>query len=144
MNAIFRSAAAAIAVSLCVGFVKAQTAYRCDNNGQTVYSEKPCVDAKAVAPTQDSDTQRQRSREAAQQMKTDDAVVNKQIVDRKREEAKEREAIRKAQKKESPKKSVAKEKKPKSKIKGATKKASAKKDKRAAKRDNRGSIKPRI
>jgi predicted Zn-dependent protease len=144
MNAVFRSTAMTIAMTFCAGVANAQTAYRCDSNGQTVYSEKPCVDAKATAPTQDSDAQRQRSREAAQQMKADDAAVNKQIADRKREDAKERDAIRKAQKKEAQKKPAAKEKKPKSKIKGAAKKASPKKDKRAAKRDNRGSIKPRI
>jgi hypothetical protein len=77
--------------------IVAQTAYRCDVNGATVYSEKPCADGKAVAPTQETDEQKKRSAAAAKQLKTDDKTVNAQISTRAKDEAKERAAARKAQ-----------------------------------------------
>ncbi|MGL5003162.1 MAG: DUF4124 domain-containing protein, partial [Casimicrobium sp.] len=75
----------------------AQTAYRCEVNGSTVYSEKPCADGKAVAPTQESAAQKERSKDAAAQLKADNRAIDQRITSRSKEEAKERAAVRKAQ-----------------------------------------------
>lgn len=77
----------------------AQTAYRCDQNGTTVYSEKPCPPAatgKAVAPTQDTAEQRAASQAANAQMRKDNADLNKRLSDREKLEARERAEQRKA------------------------------------------------
>jgi hypothetical protein len=79
--------------------VYAQTAYRCEVNGATVYSEKPCADGKSVAPTQDSDAQKQRAADAGKQLKADEQAVDRKIAERQRLEASERDSQRKAAKK---------------------------------------------
>lgn len=79
--------------------VAAQTAYRCDQGGQTVYSDKPCPPGdggKAVAPTQDSAAQKAASKQAGDQMRKDNADINKRLADREKLEAQERAAARKA------------------------------------------------
>ena len=73
----------------------AQTAFRCDQNGQTVYSDKPCpagAAGKAVTPTQD----------ANQQMRKDNTELNKRLSERETREAKERADARKAAAKATP------------------------------------------
>lgn len=74
----------------------AQTAYRCDNNGQTVYSDKPCAAGKTVVATQDSAEQKAASKDANAQMRKDNADLNKRLSDREKLEAQERAAARKA------------------------------------------------
>jgi hypothetical protein len=113
---------AALALTTSAAF--AQTAYRCDVNGATVYSEKPCADGKAVAPTQDSDAQKQRSIDATKQLKADDKAVNQQLNRRDAREAQERAAIRKA---------AERERRAAEKRERAQKAAEAKKAKQAAK-----------
>lgn len=75
----------------------AQTAYRCEVNGAVVYTDKPCADGKAVAPTQDTREQQQRADELAKQRRADDRDVNQRIANRSNAEAKERSEIRKQQ-----------------------------------------------
>jgi hypothetical protein len=125
--------------------VVAQTAYRCDVNGATVYSDKPCADGKAVAPTQETDAQKKRSADATKQLKADDKAVSSQISARAKDEAKEREAVRKSQaaaekraakEKEKSEKKAKKKTKPKTEIKSASK---PKKPKKSKSTDNRGS-----
>jgi hypothetical protein len=72
----------------------AQNAYRCEVNGGTVYSDKPCSDGKLVAPTQDSAEQKQRGKEAMQQVKADNKAVDTRIDRRASAEAKARAAER--------------------------------------------------
>ena len=95
-----------LAVSLLITFhatiVIAQTAFRCDNNGQTVYSDSPCPlghSAKAVTMSQDSAGQRAASQAATAQMRQDNAELNKRLSEREKLEAKERADARKAAKK---------------------------------------------
>ncbi len=125
--------------------VVAQTAYRCDVNGATTYSDKPCADGKAVAPTQESDEQKKRSSDAAKQLKAEDKAVSSQITARAKDEAKERAAVRKAQAdadrraakaKEISENKAKKKTKPKVEVKSAPKPKKTKKTKSA---DNRGS-----
>jgi hypothetical protein len=113
------TAVASLALS---GLAVAQNAYRCDVNGATVYSEKPCAGGTAVAPTQDSAEQKQRGAEAARQLKADDKAVNKRIDARASSEAKARAAERRAAQKAE--RAAAAE----------AKKAKAKKDKETAAR----------
>jgi hypothetical protein len=64
------------------GFVSAQTAFRCDEGGKTVYSEKPCVTgaaSQAIVSTQDSDSQRLQTEKANAQMRADNAALNRDI-----------------------------------------------------------------
>jgi hypothetical protein len=72
----------------------AQTAFRCEENGATVYSEKPCPAAKAVASTQDSDAQRAQTEKANAQMRSDNAAVNREIREREAADAKARAMTR--------------------------------------------------
>lgn len=95
-----------LAVSLLITFhatlVIAQTAFRCDNNGQTVYSDRPCPpghSAKAVTTSQDSAGQRAASQAAAAQMRKDNAELNKRLSEREKLEAKERADARRVAKK---------------------------------------------
>lgn len=77
----------------------AQTAFRCDQGGQTVYSDKPCPageTGKAVAPTHDSAAQKAASKQAGDQMRQDSADLNKRLSAREKMEAQERAAARKA------------------------------------------------
>ena len=70
----------AAALLLAAGWMSvssAQTAYRCDNNGQTVYSDKPCPAGKTVVGTQDSAEQKAASKDANAQMRKDNADLNK-------------------------------------------------------------------
>jgi Domain of unknown function (DUF4124) len=112
----------AFALTMSAAF--AQNAYRCDVNGATVYSEKPCADGKAVAPTQDSDAQKQRAADANKQMKADDKALGQRIESREAREGKERAAIRKA---------AERERRAAEKRERAEKAAQAKKAKQAAK-----------
>ncbi len=75
----------------------AQTTYRCEVNGNAVYTDKPCADGKAVAPTQDTREQQQRADALDKQRRADDREVSKRIADRSSAEAKERSEIRKQQ-----------------------------------------------
>ena len=79
-----------------MGAAAAQTAYRCDNNGQTVYSDKPCPAGKAVVGTQETPEQRAAAKEANAQMRQDNADINKRLSDREKLEAQERAAARRA------------------------------------------------
>jgi FtsZ-interacting cell division protein ZipA len=129
-----------LVAALACGSAVAQTAYRCDVNGQTVYSEKPCVDGKAIAPTQDSKAQRARSRDATKQIRDDDKAVSKRIADRSKEEAKERSEIRKNQAaadKHAAKEKAKAEKEAKKKAKKSSIKSVTKKTTKAKKKDNR-------
>lgn len=75
--------------------VSAQNAYRCEVNGTTVYSEKPCPGGRVVAPTQESDAQKAQTADAARQLKADDKQLSRQINQRVNRETKERAAERK-------------------------------------------------
>ena len=116
--------------SVAMSVASAHTAFRCEVNGATVYSDKPCADGKAVAPTQDTDAQRARAKEAAAQMKADNRAVDARIDKRANEEAKariaERRAVAKADRAEAAaqKKKAAKAKATKAKMKVAKAKAS--------------------
>ncbi len=79
-----------------MGAASAQTAYRCDNNGQTVYSDKPCPAGKAVVGTQETPEQKAATKAANDQMRKDNADLNKRLSDREKLEAQERAAARKA------------------------------------------------
>jgi hypothetical protein len=91
-----------IAALTCLNFaapIAAQNAFRCDVNGQTVYSDKPCAPGntgKAVAPTQDTPEQKAASKAANDQMRKDGADLNKRLSEREKLEAAERAAARKA------------------------------------------------
>ena len=76
--------------------VSAQTAYRCDSNGQTVYSDKPCLAGKAVVGTQETPEQKAAAQAANAQMRNDTADLNKRLADREKLAAQERAAARKA------------------------------------------------
>ena len=78
------------------GTASAQTAFRCDNNGQTVYSDQPCPAGKAVVATQETAEQKAAAKEANAQMRKDNADLNKRLSDREKLEAQERAAARKA------------------------------------------------
>lgn len=124
--------------AVALGIADAQTAFRCELNGATVYSEKPCADGKTVAPTQDTDAQRQRAKDAAAQMKADNRAVDARIDKRANEEAKariaERRAVAKADRAEAAaqKKKAAKAKATKAKVKVAKAKASTTKSSKPA------------
>jgi hypothetical protein len=63
----------------------AQTAVRCDVNGQTVYSDKPCppgTAAKVIAPIQETPEQRAAAQSANAQIRKDNASVDKRLDDR--------------------------------------------------------------
>ncbi|MBL8311910.1 MAG: DUF4124 domain-containing protein [Burkholderiales bacterium] len=73
----------------------AQSAYRCDDNGKTTYSDKPCLAGKAVAPIQDTAQQQRASKDATDQLRRDNADLNKRLSDREKQEARERADARK-------------------------------------------------
>ena len=89
-------AAAILLTAGLIGAPSAQTAYRCDNNGQTVYSDQPCPAGKAVVGTQETPEQKAAAKEANAQMRRDNADLNKRLSDREKLEAQERAAARKA------------------------------------------------
>ncbi len=91
-----RMAAAILLAAGLIGAGSAQTAYRCDNNGQTVYSDKPCPAGKAVVGTQETPEQKAATKAANDQMRKDNADLNKRLSDREKLEAQERAAARKA------------------------------------------------
>lgn len=77
----------------------AQTAFRCDVSGATVYSDKPCPPgsaAKAVTATQETAEQKAASTAANAQMRKDSAELNKRLTEREKLDAKERADARKA------------------------------------------------
>jgi hypothetical protein len=120
-----------IAIASTAAF--AQTAFRCDEGGKTVYSEKPCATAQVVAPTQDTDAQRKQTEKANAQMRADNAAVNRDIQLREQSAAKSRSAAQQKTVTKKIKSKKVKTKKETSKIKVAKTKA-AKKSKKA---DNR-------
>lgn len=78
------------------GVASAQTAFRCENNGKTVYSDVPCPAGKAVVATQETAEQKAATEAANAQMRQDNADLNKRLSDREKREALERAAARKA------------------------------------------------
>ena len=109
--------AVALAAVLLSPIASAQTAFRCDVNGTTVYSDKPCPPgstAKAVTATQDTAEQKAASTSANAQMRSDNTELNKRLSEREKLDAKERADARKASKgsktvkAKAPKKSAAK------------------------------------
>lgn len=90
---------AALTALLLTPLAFAQTAYRCDVNGSTIYSDKPCPpgnSAKAVTSTQETPEQKAASKLANEQMRKDNAELNKRLTEREKLEAKERADARKA------------------------------------------------
>ncbi len=85
-----------IALLLFAGSAFAQSAFRCDQDGKTVYSDKPCPAAKVVAPTHDSAEQKAAAKEANAQMRKDAGDINRRLSEREKLEAQERAAARKA------------------------------------------------
>ena len=90
------SCLAMVFAALSMSTTHAQTAFRCDNNGQAVYSDKPCPAGKAVVATQDSAEQKAAAKDANAQMRKDNADLNKRLSDREKLEAQERAAARNA------------------------------------------------
>ena len=89
----------ALATVLLTPATFAQTAFRCDVNGTTVYSDKPCPPgstAKAVTATQDTPEQKAASTSANAQMRSDNTELNKRLTEREKLDAKERADARKA------------------------------------------------
>ena len=74
----------------------AQSAFRCDEAGKVVYSDKPCPQGRAVAPAQDTPEQRAASKAATEQLRKDQADLNRRLSEREKLEAREREAAQKA------------------------------------------------
>ena len=90
---------AALAAVLLIPIASAQTAFRCDANGTTVYSDKPCPPgnvSKTVTSTQESPEQKAASKAANEQMRKDNADLNKRLTEREKLDAKERADARKA------------------------------------------------
>lgn len=74
----------------------AQTAVRCDVNGQTVYSDKPCppgTAARVIAPTQETPEQRAAAQAANAQVRKDNASVDKRLDDRLKRETTHASAV---------------------------------------------------
>ena len=89
----------ALATVLLTPITFAQTAFRCDVSGTTVYSDKPCPPgstAKAVTATQDTPEQKAASTSANAQMRSDNTELNKRLTEREKLDAKERADARKA------------------------------------------------
>lgn len=82
---------AALTVALLAAPATAQTAFRCDGNGKTVYSDTPCPPgntAKAIAPTQETPAQKAAAQAASTQARQDNAYIDKRLDERyKRETA---------------------------------------------------------
>ena len=126
----------AVVIGFTAGLIAAagaQTAFRCDNNGQTVYSDTPCPAGKSVVGTQDSAAQKAAAKDANAQMRKDDADLNKRLSDREKLAAQERAALRKATGKPVPVTAKANGKAKAAKAKAA-KKLKAAKQARAAKK----------
>ena len=90
---------AALTVALFAAPTAAQTAFRCDSNGQTIYSDQPCPPGntgKAVVPTKETPEQKAASDAANAQMRKDNADLNKRLSEREKLEAKERADARRA------------------------------------------------
>ncbi len=90
---------AVLAATLATTIASSQTAFRCDVNGATVYSDKPCPPGnamKAVTSTQETPEQKAASLAANQQMRKDNAELSKRLTEREKLEAKERADARKA------------------------------------------------
>jgi hypothetical protein len=111
-----------LALFSMTGLVAAQTAFRCDEGGKTIYSEKPCVSGapgQAVVATQDSEAQRLQTEKANAQMRADNAALNRDIQARNKSEAKrnrgaqQKAVVDKKPKKTKVKKAVVKVKKTK-------------------------------
>lgn len=120
----------------------AQNAFRCDQDGKTVYSDKPCPAARVVAPTQDSAEQKAAAKDANAQMRKDSGDLNKRLSEREKLEAQERAAARKA----NAAKAATEEKPAKAKKAGSGKAKSGKgkaakkaADKKSKKADNKAS-----
>ena len=131
-----------VGLALCASNVFAQNAFRCEQDGKTVYSDKPCPAAKVVASTQDTPEQKAAAKQANDQMRKDANDLNKRLSDREKLEAQERAAARKAN--AAAKAKEAKEKKAASaKSKAGKAKVSKKKsaDRKSKKADNKVSSK---
>ena len=79
----------ALTASLVTGHAAAQTAVRCDVNGKAVYSDQPCLPGlanKAVINTQESPEQRAAAKTANDQIRKDNAAVDKRLDDRYKQE----------------------------------------------------------
>ena len=75
----------ALTASLVTGHAAAQTAVRCDVNGKAVYSDQPCLPGlanKAGINTQESPEQRAAAKTANDQIRKDNAAVDKRLDDR--------------------------------------------------------------
>ena len=126
----------AVVMGLTAGLIasaSAQTAFKCDNNGQTIYSDTPCPAGKSVVGTQDSASQKAAAKDANAQMRQDNADLNKRLSDREKLAAQERAAARKAATKPVPVATKANGKAKAAKAKAA-KKLKAAKPARAAKK----------
>ncbi len=81
----------ALMATLGAATAAAQTAVRCDVNGKAVYSDQPCLPGlanKAVINTQETPEQRAAASAANDQIRKDNAAVDKRLDDRyKRETA---------------------------------------------------------
>ncbi len=76
---------AALTAVLFVPSVSAQTAFRCDLNGQAVYRDTPCPlgsAATAIAPTQETAAQKAAAQKAKDDLRKDTAYVDKRLDDR--------------------------------------------------------------
>ena len=120
---------AALLAVLSMSSAHAQTAFRCDNNGQTVYSDTPCPTGKAIVGTQDSAEQKAAAKDANAQVRKDNADLNKRLSEREKLEAQERAAARKAALKKS---DASAKPKASAKAKSATKKAKTPKQRKQA------------
>jgi len=117
---------------------QAQSAYRCESGGQTVYSDAPCpptAAGKGELPAQDSDAQRAASARAASKLERDNEAVDQQLRARAERDARDRAAAAKAAAKAGkppadaeaePKSAIAKAAKS-AKLRSASKKAPGKK-----------------
>ena len=76
---------AALTVALIATSITAQTAIRCEVDGRVVYGDSACAPGstgKAIAPMQETAEQRAASKAANEQIRKDNAAVDKRMDDR--------------------------------------------------------------
>ena len=76
---------AALTVALIATSITAQTAIRCEVDGRVVYGDSACAPGsagKAIAPTQESAEQKAAGKAANEQIRKDNAAVDKRMDDR--------------------------------------------------------------
>lgn len=135
-------AVSTICLALYTGTALGQNAFRCDQDGKTVYSDKPCPAAKVVAPTQDSAEQKAAAKDANAQIRKDTNDLNKRLSEREKLEAQERAAARKANAASAAKEAKPAKARKAGSAKGKSGKAKAGKksaDKKSKKADNKAS-----